>query len=119
MTVRAGSNSAVSGGGGAALRLTHPTALSHPTAARTAAMPIAMTELSELLAGDDTICVRRPPVAVAPSESRDAETPESASASDNADPQLARVVQAWPRLPGGIQSAIVAMVDAVGESREL
>jgi hypothetical protein len=87
-------------------------------------MPRAKTELSELLAGDALLCVRRRPPA---SPSRDAELaarpraespaalagqqgPRASSPARIADEDLARLIDAWPSLPGNIRAAILALV---------
>ncbi len=83
------------------------------------AMPRAKTELSELLAGDDLLCVRRPRSASALRPSAD-QRPE-ASAADaalqtesspvpTADGDLACVIDAWPGLPRNVRAAILAMI---------
>ncbi len=67
-------------------------------------MPRATTELSELLASDPLLCVRRR-----------AESAPAADAASDANPvagdaDLAHVIQAWPSLPRNIRAAIAALV---------
>ena len=92
-----------------------------PVSGPSVAMPLPVTELSELLADDATICIRRP---VKPCR---AEAQSSAVASvakpvlaaipcdDEAElgPELTRVVEAWPALSRSAHRAILAMIDAV------
>jgi hypothetical protein len=77
-------------------------------AAPSVAMPRAKTELTELLAGDKLLCVRRPPPADL--SRQQAEMAPSGPASQVADKDLVPVIEAWPRLPRGIRSAILALV---------
>jgi len=85
------------------------------------AMPRAKTELSELLAGDDTLCVRRLGSAAA-AQNRTSRPLTSAAASPDcraktsssmADEQLAFLIDAWPRLSPNIRAAIWAMVASI------
>ena len=68
-------------------------------------MPRAKTELSQLLAGDEVICVRPRRDSLAPF---DVDTAKSQAF----DVDLSHVIDAWPRLPQGVRKAILAMVDA-------
>ncbi len=83
------------------------------------AMPRAKTELTEILAGDDLLCVRRPRTATALRPTADtvssvpgvdveprAESPRSQSG----DGDLAGVIDAWPGLPRNVRAAILAMI---------
>jgi hypothetical protein len=104
-------------------------------AAASIAMPRAKTELSELLAGDDLLCVRRRASATTtrpkadagsgasaadvqtPSESpaalaakRSADDRASSPRGHLADENLARVIDAWPGLPRNVRAAILAMI---------
>ena len=84
--------------------------LSHDSAARVAApsiaMPRARTELSELLADDDALCVRRRAPATAPRENAEAVSP-SAPAVDG---DLTYVIEAWPDLSRNIRAAVLALI---------
>jgi len=73
-----------------------------PASAPSIIMPRASTELTELLAGDDLLCVRRRETAPAP---RPIPTAEAA-----ADADLASLIEAWPNLPRGVRAAILAMI---------
>jgi hypothetical protein len=95
-------------------------------------MPRAKTELSELLAGDKSLCVRRRTPATptrnnadsgsdASSADAGARTESPAAGSDPwggdssprahlADADLRRVVDVWPRLPHNVRAAILAIV---------
>jgi hypothetical protein len=83
------------------------------------AMPRATTELSELLAGDDLLCARRPRSATTSRPSADARPPASAadgaslaesSQTHAADGDLACLIDAWPKLPRNVRAAILAMI---------
>jgi len=103
-------------------------------AAPSVAMPRATTELLELLAGDNTLCVRRASATATP---HDAEALAGASGADagskaespatlwgqqgshgadvsppapTVDADLARVIDAWPGLPRSIRVAVLALV---------
>jgi hypothetical protein len=120
--------------------------LSQDGTARAAApsivMPRAKTELSELLAGDDLLCVRRRTVATAVqqdpsanmrvpaayagtqaeslaslSTKRSGDGPDAAPRAHLADADLAGVIDAWPGLPRNVRAAILAMIreTATGE----
>jgi hypothetical protein len=107
------------------------------------AMPRAKTELSELLAGDELLCVRRRsaaataqqggstgpsgPAAYAGTQAeslaglsgqRGAGNEVSSLRSQIADGDLARVIDAWPGLPRNVRAGILAMVreTAAGEA---
>ena len=55
----------------------------------------------------------RLPVCTAPDENQGAENSDSALAvSLPSDPELARVMDAWPTLPEALKAGIVAMIDA-------
>jgi hypothetical protein len=83
------------------------------------AMPRAKTELTELLAGDDLLCVRRPR-SVAAGQANTDPRPEAAGTdaapqteslcARPADGDLACVIDAWPGLPRNVRAAILAMV---------
>jgi hypothetical protein len=85
------------------------------------AMPQPVTELSELLAGDATLCIRRSVKAcraeVLHSGEASAARPILAAIPCDDDPQfgpeLARVVEVWPSLPRNAQRAVLAVIDAV------
>jgi hypothetical protein len=72
-------------------------------------MPGANTDLSKLLGEDDTLCVNRAVSGRSDCQPSEPPTPKS-------DSRLARVVEAWPRLPRPGRSAILAMIEAA--SRE-
>ncbi len=79
-------------------------------AAPNIAMPRAKTELSEMLAGDKSLCLRRR----AANETRPSDDAKTRSASP-ADPDIAvedltRVIEAWPGLPRNVRAAILAMI---------
>ena len=81
------------------------------------AMPRARTELTAILAGDHTLCLRpRGQRATAPVENAveaGAEQAEKPSAVDPGVPRdLRRVCEAWPRLSQGVRTAIHAMISA-------
>jgi hypothetical protein len=96
--------------------------LSEQIAARAArpniAMPRPKTELSELLAGDNTLCLRRRASVVATQPNTEARSGTSACAdplvesppapTDNGD--LAHVIEAWPDLPEDIRATVMAMI---------
>ncbi len=110
--------------------------LSEDAAARAAApsiaMPRAKTELSELLAGDKLLCVRRRAPATATRPNADAGSgipaadagtqaespatrsgqggPDSSPRAHLADVDLRRVIDAWPGLPHNVRAAILAMI---------
>jgi hypothetical protein len=83
------------------------------SAAPTAAMPRAKTDLAELLAGDKVLCVQRRSdrlaaahaAASAPLSAND--TISSVPAAVDAD--LARLNAAWPALPADVRAAIAAL----------
>lgn len=99
-------------------------------------MPTTMTELSELLAGDDTVCVRRPSQRSGDTSAASATAPaqgmgdaESASPTGrervagpvlaslpsldiDAEAELAEVIDVWPLLPRSVHTAILAIIDA-------
>jgi hypothetical protein len=98
-------------------------------AAPSIAMPRAKTELSELLAGDHLLCVRRrasatrpaagapsSPVADAQPQAESSAKPfgqqghDSSSRAPIADADLTRVIGAWPGLSRNVRAAIVAMI---------
>ena len=70
-------------------------------AAPSIAMPQATTELSELLAGDNALCVRRPQSSAAPRGER---------CPDDGDGDLACLIDAWPGLPRNIRAAVLALI---------
>jgi len=98
------------------------------TAAPSIAMPWARTELSELLAGDNLLCLRRRASATStqqntvakphaeslgvPSAQRvvvvDSRNPSPLAPTVNGD--LARVIEVWPSLPRNVRAAISAMI---------
>jgi hypothetical protein len=82
-------------------------------AAPSIAMPRAKTELSDLLAGDKSLCLRRP-AANATRPSADAkiqvESPAAPSTPHIAGEDLTRVIEAWPGLPRNVHAAILAMI---------
>ena len=94
--------------------------------ARSVALPIPVTELTELLAGDDTLCVRpRPPLRLPAAavdatvagpvlDRRDArcgrDEPREDPCETNRD--LTRVIDAWPGLSEDTQSAILALIES-------
>jgi len=89
-------------------------------AAPSVVMPRAKTELTELLAGDKLLCVRRHETTPT-SQTVDVEhgvsdadaRSHSESSTASLDPQsddLARVVDAWPRLPRNLRAAVLAMI---------
>ncbi len=71
-------------------------------------MPRAKTELSELLAGDALLCVRRR--ASAPSAQPSPASRDPSSPVPTVDADLARVSAAWPGLPRNIRAAMLAMI---------
>ena len=88
-------------------------------AAPSIAMPRAKTELSELLAGDDALCVRRRSSATATRQTAEArsdvpdvhaepqiESPPTAAV----DGDLTRVIDAWPGLPRNVRAAVLALI---------
>ena len=87
-------------------------------AAPSIAMPRAKTELTELLAGDHLLCVRRRASATAtrpgmPASARDPqrrESPADILADQSADADLGQVIDAWPGLPRNVRTAILAMI---------
>ncbi len=99
------------------------------------AMPRAKTELSELLAGDNMLCLRRRTPAAAPRPNAEArsgtsgacaepqaespaapqgqQSPDGRRAAPPApavDGDLTCVIDAWPRLPRNIRAAVLAMI---------
>jgi hypothetical protein len=93
--------------------------LSQDGSARTAppsvAMPRAKTELSEMLADDAMLCLRRRVTSVtavkdAPAESSTTATLPPVGEPQAGDEELARVIDAWPSLPRNIRTAVVAMI---------
>jgi hypothetical protein len=80
------------------------------TARPSVAMPRATTELTQLLANDPLVGIRR--------RSQATPVPQAASESSVAgaelptiqDAVLSRVIEAWPSLPRSIRAAISAMV---------
>jgi hypothetical protein len=108
-------------------------------AAPSIAMPRAKTELSELLAGDSLLCVRRRASATATRPKTDAEpgvsadgksqaespaalagghhvpmvgNPDSSPQACTGDEDLGRVIDAWPGLPRNVRAGILAMIRA-------
>ena len=100
-------------------------------AAPSIAMPRAKTELTELLAGDKLLCVRRRTPATATRQNTEAcSGPPAADARSHAESpvansgqspaaspptpipgeDLARVIEAWPGLPRHVRAAILAMI---------
>jgi len=92
-------------------------------AAPSVAMPRAKTELSELLAGDDLLCVRRPAAATAaPPDAAGSgasaaghhvpmdANPDSSPQAGLGDEDLGRVIDAWPGLPRNVRAGILAMI---------
>ena len=82
-------------------------------------MPRAKTDLSELLAGDSTLCVRRRSSAPSPPQNAGARSGTSgANAESQAEPppaaaidaDLACVIAAWPGLPQDVRAAVLAMI---------
>jgi len=87
-------------------------------AAPSVLMPLAKTELTELLAGDAVVCVRRP-AATGPAPQILAARQSSAIAAAPDDPDLARLIAVWPSLPLDIRAAIAAMIcEPAAESHE-
>jgi hypothetical protein len=86
-------------------------------AAPSVAMPRSNTELTDLLAGDRFVCVRR---SSAVSSSRADSAPWSSeqrelaasnsAASATHDPEMAGLIAAWPSLPETIRAVILATV---------
>jgi hypothetical protein len=135
--IRPRNNQPAAGRGGKVVSEQKLRVLSEDTAARTAAPSIAMprskTELTELLAGDALLCVRRRAAATAARPNADVgssvsgadancraestatlsgqESPASlpqAHVSNKDD--LARVIDAWPGLSRNVRAAILAMI---------
>ncbi|MEI8375139.1 MAG: hypothetical protein WCJ35_20150 [Planctomycetota bacterium] len=95
-------------------------------AAPSIAMPRTRTELSELLAGDDLLCVRRrvsvtatqqnaapQPQAEspgAPSAQRVVESRDRSPRVQTLDEGLGRVIDVWPGLPRNVRAAILAII---------
>ena len=99
--------------------------LSDDAAARAApasiAMPRSRTELLELLAGDDALCVRRRAAAASAQPNGEvglggsgtnAESQAESPAAPAVDGDLACVIDAWPGLPRYIRAAVLAMIRA-------
>jgi hypothetical protein len=90
-----------------------------PSRQPTAAMPGATTELSQILAGDSTIQVRRP----AKPDRRAkiglmrgaADSAACAPANRSDDPRLGRIIEAWTDLPEEVRAAITTVVDGLPE----
>ncbi|MGD0897971.1 MAG: hypothetical protein ABR915_09040 [Thermoguttaceae bacterium] len=68
-----------------------------PAVPRSVELQAPITDLSKLLAGDATLCAQRPPAPIG----KQPQPP---------DPQLARVIDAWPGLPESIRAAMLAVV---------
>jgi hypothetical protein len=83
-------------------------------AAPSIAMPRAKTGLTEMLAGDELLCVRPPAVAAVPKSGVDAsprpESPAESLRDQTSDADLRRVIDAWPDLGRGVRTAILAIV---------
>jgi hypothetical protein len=71
--------------------------------ARSVEMPHSIPKLSTLLAGDRLLCVKP--------RSAQKRSPEECS-SRPLDPDLVRVMQAWPTLAPGIRAAVMALVES-------
>jgi hypothetical protein len=86
------------------------------TTAPSITMPRANTELTELLAGDALLCVRRRPAPAAPlpnstaQGSAESQPLAQSQPAPNADADLAAVIDAWPGLPRNVRAAILAMI---------
>ncbi len=87
------------------------------------AMPRAKTELTELLAGDRLLCLRRRASATAtgpsaevgqgtPADNARPNVGSPRAQSDDAD--LGRVIDAWSGLPRHVREAVLAMVREAG-----
>ena len=70
-------------------------------------MPSANTDLAAMLARDGTLCVRRPPAAIA--EQQPATGTPATSPQPPADAEFARLIEVWPSLSASTRAAIVAM----------
>jgi hypothetical protein len=77
-------------------------------------MPRASTELTEMLAGDALLCVRRRAAAAVVPARTAAETATAAPIAPAADIDLTCVIDAWPDLPRHIRAAILAMIRETG-----
>ena len=91
------------------------------------AMPRAKTELSELLAGDSELCIRRRPTVAAElhkagphreASGIPAKAQTASSAEPAIDPELASVIDAWPGLPRNVRAAVLAMVHREPQNQE-
>ena len=80
---------------------------------RSAEMPRTATDLSTLLADDAVVCVRRPAKRASASEAVTLRSEDPPG-----DPELARVVDAWPTLPPDVHDAILAMIESASDFGE-
>ena len=86
--------------------------------AASVAMPTPVTELADMLAGDPTLCVRRPgtpDVAPASAPAGPALAALGDCADAPSDAQFARIIEVWPLLSPRAQAALAAVVDALVE----
>ncbi len=92
-----------------------------PAAPPSVEMPTAVTELSVLLAEDGAVCAQRPTEQAAPEKPTTAEPaatqqpPPLPGDECEMDLSLARVVDAWPRLPRSVQTAVLTMIEAMAD----
>jgi len=88
-------------------------------AAPSIAMPRAKTELSEFLANDDLLCVRRRASAISARQNAEAQMGASdpyaelqmeSPSAPAVDGDLAHVIDAWPSLPRNVRAAVLAII---------